>query len=203
MGRAISQCIQVWKCNTMINYSLNGVTFVAYLAFITYIKVVPDGKLWYIPFVFAGFAETLPIQQLYLLGLFGDADEDDLSLRHAVKASHTGTGVGSMAAFLSASQIYSRFGISGIAYLGMSIMILKVATNLQIDYLHYHNNTKKNDDSPTIRRPTEWQTEVFQSTRLRMDWLSRRFDSTARQVLVTRLTQAMYGTVWTESNIAD
>jgi len=199
MGRAIAQCIQVWKCNTTINYILNGVTFFAYLAFITYIKVVPDGKLWYIPFVFAGFAETLPIQQLYLLGLFGDAEEDDMSLRHAVKASHTGTGVGSMAAFLSASQTYSRFGISGIAYLGMSIMILKVATNLQIDYLHYRSNHKKNDDyddddsptqagnnkkndddyqtpggdgvrsRPTLRKTKEWQSEIFQSSMLMMD----------------------------------
>jgi len=34
-------------------------------------------------------------------------------------------------------------------------MILNVATNLQIEY---HNNNKKNDDFPTPRRPTEWQT---------------------------------------------
>lgn len=142
MGRAISQFIQVWRCDTVVNYVLNGITLAAYIAFVTYINVSPDGQLWFVPFIFAGLAETLPIQQLYLLGLFGDAEEDNMSLRHAVKASHTGTGIGSMAAFIAATQVYSRYGINGVAYLGLGIMLGKLATNLQIDYLHYHNKKR-------------------------------------------------------------
>mmetsp|Transcript_20580 Transcript_20580/g.45816 ORF Transcript_20580/g.45816 Transcript_20580/m.45816 type:complete len:347 (+) Transcript_20580:131-1171(+) len=143
IGRAVSQFIQVWKCDRTINYVLNGVAFVSYAALVAYIEIDDDGKMWFIPLLFTGSAETLAIQQLYLMGLFGTADDDNASLRNAVKKSHTGTGIGSAVAFLAASQVFSHFGVQGIAYLGFGIMVAKIVTNLLIDYLHHRKQKKE------------------------------------------------------------
>ena len=148
MSRAFGQSIQAWKCNTTVNYILNGIAFTAYIIFVIYIEVIPDGTLWYIPFFFAGLAETLPVQQQYLIAFFGDEDaideeKDDMKLRHAVKASHTSTGIGSMTAFVLSSQMSQRFELYGVAYLGVSIMCLKLITNLVIDYLLYRRKQQK------------------------------------------------------------
>ena len=147
ISRALAQLIQVWKCNTTVFYILNGITFAAYIAFTVYIEIVPNGTLWYIPFFFGGLTETFPVQQQYLTDFYGDKDNKDddnenMKLRHAVKASHTGTGIGSMIAFISSSQMYKRFGLYGVSYLAFSIMCFKLTTNLAINYLHYrrHNN---------------------------------------------------------------
>merc|ERR1712238_85384 len=147
MSRAFAQLIQVWKCNTTVFYILNGITFAAYIAFTMYIEILPNGTLWYIPFFFGGLTETFPVQQQYLADFYGgkdnnDDDNENMKLRHAVKASHTGTGIGSMIAFISSSQMYKRFGLYGVSYLAFSIMCFKVTTNLAINYLHYrrHNN---------------------------------------------------------------
>jgi len=139
IGRAISQWIQVFKSNFVVNYSLNAVAFVGYIAMVIYAFAYPDGDKWFVPIMFTGFAETLPIQQQYMLGLFPDAEDDDTGLRNAVKKSHTSTGVGSMVAFLLASQTFYRSRIKGIAVLGLAIMISKVGTNLVIDYIHHQN----------------------------------------------------------------
>ena len=77
--------------------------------------------------------------------LFENINDSYMKIRHAVKASHTGTGVGSMAAFVAASQIYSRFGIYGAAYLGLSIQLVKVITNVSIDWIL---------DLPAIKKTT-------------------------------------------------
>ena len=135
IGRAIAQQIQVKRCDTTVNYILNIVALLAYLVFVIYTEV-SDGILWFIPILFTGAAETLPIQQLYLVGLIGEVGENDMALRNAVKTSHTFTGIGSMVAFLIGSQIYVEFNIGGIAYLGLVVMLLKITNNLIIDYLH-------------------------------------------------------------------
>ena len=87
------------------------------------------------PFALTGLAETLPIQQYYLMSHFGTSDGEDVNLRRAVKASHTGTGIGSMTAFIAASQVYSRFGVLGASYLDLSILSMKIMTNNLIDFL--------------------------------------------------------------------
>jgi len=134
MGRAISQSIQVWRCTPFVGYILNGLALITYIVLVTYLTFNPEGELWYIPFAFAGLAETLPIQQYYLVRLYNSFDdEDDMKVRHAVKASHTGTGVGSMAAFVVTSQIYSRFGLKAVSYFGLSVQIAKILTNIAID----------------------------------------------------------------------
>jgi len=146
-SRALSQSIQVWKSNTVVNYSMNAIAMIAYIVMLTYVLNFPEGKVWWIPLAFTGFSETLPIQQKYLLGLFPNSEkkdegEDDMGLRNAVKQSHTGTGVGSMAAFILASQIYSQFEIKGMAYCGLTIMVVKIVTNLIIDYIHFQTEKR-------------------------------------------------------------
>eukprot|EP00536_Pseudo-nitzschia_multiseries_P006858 jgi/Psemu1/304419/fgenesh1_kg.151_\ len=139
IGRAASQWIQVWKATSVVNYLLNSVAFIAYIVMMVYVFQVPEGNMWFIPLMLTGFAETLPIQQHYMIGLFPDAEDDDVDLRNAVKKSHTATGIGSMAAFLFASQTYHYASIKGIAVLGFGFMICKIGTNIVIDYIHYQN----------------------------------------------------------------
>jgi hypothetical protein len=160
-GRAIAQQIQVRRCDTTINYVLNVIALLAYFAF-AMIAQFSDTRLWFVPIVFTGFAETLPIQQLYLVGLFGDGDGDEreMSIRHAVQTSHTFTGAGSCLAFLVGSQIYNSFRIQGIAYLGLAIMVLKLATNLIIDYLHNQKEKKMKKD---FRKRRESYSNLFES----------------------------------------
>ncbi len=134
ISRAISQFIQVSQCTAFTGYVLNVLALLTYVALVIYIEVLPDGKYWYIPFAFLGPAETLAIQQFYLIKLYGaDVHEDNMDLRHAVKASHTGTGIGSMAAFLTSSRVYAAYGIPGVSYLGLGIQAAKIVTNLMID----------------------------------------------------------------------
>ncbi|MGB0424112.1 MAG: hypothetical protein ACPGED_07315 [Flavobacteriales bacterium] len=141
MSRAIAQSIQAWRCTPVIGYILNGLALITHIVLVTYLAVNPEGKLWYVPFAFAGLAETLPIQQYYLVRLYNSFDtEDDMRVRHAVKASHTGTGVGSMAAFVVTSQIYSRFGLKAVSYLGLSVQIAKILTNISIDLRYFRNS---------------------------------------------------------------
>ena len=97
----------------------------------------PDGNYWYVPFVFTGLAETLPIQQFYLMKHFGTSDGEDIYMRRAVKASHTGTGVGSMTAFIAASQIFSSFGIHGTSWLGLTFLSLKIMADILIHALFW------------------------------------------------------------------
>ena len=65
-----------------------------------------------------------------------------MNVRRAVKASHTGTGLGSMLAFLTTSQIYNQFGVYGVAYLGISIQTVKILVNVIID-LDFHVRNRK------------------------------------------------------------
>ena len=48
-----------------------------------------------------------------------------------------------MAAFLCASQIYDSYGISGVAYVGISIQAVKILTNVIIDLDYYLKNKAK------------------------------------------------------------
>jgi len=162
--RAVAQSIQVWRCDTTINYVLNVIALLGYFAF-AMIAQFSDTRLWFIPIVFTGFAETLPIQQLYLMGLFadGDGDEGAMSIRHAVQTSHTFTGAGSCVAFLAGSQIYDSFQIQGIAYLGLTVMVLKLATNIVIDVLH---NKKEKKVKTTFRQDSATYMKVFESQRV-------------------------------------
>jgi len=162
--RAVAQSIQVWRCDTTINYVLNVIALLGYFAF-AMIAQFSDTRLWFIPIVFTGFAETLPIQQLYLMGLFadGDGDEGAMSIRRAVQTSHTFTGAGSCVAFLVGSQIYDSFQIQGIAYLGLTVMVLKLATNIVIDVLH---NKKEKKVKTTFRQDSATYMKVFESQRV-------------------------------------
>ena len=49
-----------------------------------------------------------------------------------------------MAAFISASQIYDSYGISGVAYIGISIQSVKILTNVVIDLDFYLRSKKRN-----------------------------------------------------------
>jgi len=162
MGRAISQQIQVWRCDTFINYLMNVIALCGYIAYVVYVEVAPDGMWWFVPILVTGAAETLPIQQLYLCGLFGDLHEEDMALRNAVKTSHTWTGVGSMVAFIVGSQIYDEFGVRGMAYLGLTVMILKMAINVQIDILH---DRKEKKTKRNLRRNQQHYKNLFKSMR--------------------------------------
>ena len=132
-SKAIAQFIQSWRCTPQVGYVLNSCALCAYVALVAYIEVFPSGHMWFIPFAFAGLAETLPVQQYYLIRMYGCTDGENTNVRRAVKRSHTGTGVGAMAAFLIASQIYDRFDVYGVAYLGLGIQLVKVLVNVIID----------------------------------------------------------------------
>lgn len=68
--------------------------------------------------------------------MFGaNVDEDNMNLRRAVKATHTSTAIGSMAAFIAASQVYQKFGIPGVSYLGLAIQAAKLLTFSLIDFM--------------------------------------------------------------------
>lgn len=163
MGRAISQQIQVWRCDTLVNYVLNSIALVAYIVFVIYVQVLPETEWrWCIFVLFTGCAETLPIQQLYLSGLFGEVDEDDMSLRNAVKASHTWTGVGSMIAFLVGSQAFYKFKLRGVSCMGLTVMVLKIGVNILIDLLH---NRKEEKTKRKIRNSQEAYAKMFTSMR--------------------------------------
>ena len=129
----------------MVGYVLNGCAFSVYAALVIYLHLFPDGDKWFIPFALAGLglAETLPVQQYYLIRMYGCTDGENIRVRKAVKTSHTGTGIGSMAAFLCASQIYDSYGISGVAYVGISIQAVKILTNVIIDLDYYLKNKAK------------------------------------------------------------
>ena len=162
IGRAISQQIQVWRCDTYINYLMNTIALIAYIAFVFYVEFTSEGKWWFVFVLFTGCAETLPIQQLYLCGLFGEVNEDDMSLRNAVKASHTWTGVGSMIAFIVGSQVYEAFRVRGVSYMGLTVMLLKIAVNILIDLLH---NRKEKKTKRGLRHKQESYANMFKSMR--------------------------------------
>ena len=162
--RSIAQAIQVRRCDTRINYVLNVIALLGYFAF-AMITQFSNTRLWFIPIVFTGFAETLPIQQLYLVGLFGHGggNEREMSIRHAVQTSHTSTGAGSCIAFLVGSQIYNKFRLRGIAYLGLTVMVLKLATNIVIDVLH---NKKEKKAKTMYRKDSATYMKVFEAQRI-------------------------------------
>ena len=58
-----------------------------------------------------------------------------MSLRRAVKETHTSTAIGSMVAFIAASQVVQRFGIPGVSYLGLGIQAMKIFTFFVIDVM--------------------------------------------------------------------
>ena len=137
MGRALSQYIQVWRCDHLTNYVLNGICLLAYLGFVIYVEV-SDGYLWCIPLIFTSFSETMPVQQLYLLRHYTTKgiSHDDMEVRAAVKASWTACALAASLSCLIASQTYEAVGLRGVAYVGLVVMVMKIATILQIDCLH-------------------------------------------------------------------
>ena len=136
ISRAISQIVQAWRCTPATGYFLNGCGFCAYITLVVLIELYQDAEThWftYIPFAFAGLAETLPTQQLYLGRMYGFSEGENIKVRRAVKASHTGTGIGSMVAFLAGPQIYQEYGLLGVAYFGVSIQMVKILTCMFLD----------------------------------------------------------------------
>lgn len=136
ISRAISQIVQAWRCTPATGYFLNGCGFCAYITLVVLIELYQDAEThWftYIPFAFAGLAETLPTQQLYLGRMYGFSEGENIKVRRAVKASHTGTGIGSMVAFLAGPQIYQEYGLLGVAYFGVSIQMVKILTCMVLD----------------------------------------------------------------------
>ena len=137
LARAISQCVQTKKCDTSLNYAACTMAVVLYFSLIVYLETSTDPTLWYIPITITGVAETLAVQQYFLVCMYSQAkgetiEPDDPQVRRAVKASHTGTGLGSALAFITSSQTYELHGLRGVAYLGLAIAVLKCATSIAI-----------------------------------------------------------------------
>ena len=132
----LSQGVQIKYCGPNTGYCLDGICLIGYIALTIYIELSRNGKYWFIPFTIFGICETLPLQQFYLMKMFGaNVDEDNMNLRRAVKATHTSTAIGSMAAFIAASQVYQKFGIPGVSYLGLAIQAAKLLTFSLIDFM--------------------------------------------------------------------
>merc|ERR1711933_509106 len=139
MVRALSQYIQVLRCDGVVNYVLNGISLLGYTGFVLYMEFGDGGILWCIPLLFTSLSETMAYQQLCMLQYFDGVgiSRDDMTVRVAVKASWTAAGVAAVLSFIAASQLYEAFGLRGVAYAGLASMALKVAVIVQIDYLHF------------------------------------------------------------------
>lgn len=144
-SRAVAQSIQVWHCKPVVGYILNSLALITYIFLVAYLYLNPEGSLWYIPFAFAGLAETLPIQQFYVMRLYNSLRDDDIIVRQALKASHTSTGIGSIATFIATSQVYSRLGLKAVSILALLFQSAKMLTNIIIDVRH--NRIVSNDDA--------------------------------------------------------
>lgn len=136
-ARAVSQSIQTYCIGNAINYLLTSVSIVAYAVVLVMVLTKAGSVFWYIPVVFTGLSETLPVQQYYLTQIFenqGDSNQDAVRerIRELVKQSHTGTGIGSAVAFLTSSQIYYSYNLAGVAVLGLGVAVLKLLTVLII-----------------------------------------------------------------------
>ena len=137
LARAISQWVQTKKCDESFNYAACTMAVILYFSLIVYLDTSIEPTLWYIPIIITGAAETLAVQQYFLVCIYthakgGTVEPDDLQVRRAVKASHTGTGLGSALAFIASSQTYGLYGLRGVAYLGLAIALLKTATSVAI-----------------------------------------------------------------------
>mmetsp|Transcript_21026 Transcript_21026/g.46328 ORF Transcript_21026/g.46328 Transcript_21026/m.46328 type:complete len:597 (+) Transcript_21026:42-1832(+) len=133
LSRALSQGLQMYRCDSLVNYALTSWAVVAYLTMLVYVLADDTPSHWYFLVMLTGVAETLPVQQHFLLKMFSNArPEDARHVNEAVKASHTATGIGSALAFLSAPQLYTHWGLSGVGLLGVSISVMKLIVSLAI-----------------------------------------------------------------------
>merc|ERR1712008_47781 len=135
-ARAVSQYIQTCFIGAKICFVLTSAALLAYAAMLTMLLTGLGADLWSIPVALPGLAETLPVQQYFLMRLFRasahSSEELKDEMRELVKQSHTGTGIGSAAAFLTSSQGYQAFGLEGVAVLGLGVASLKLLTEITI-----------------------------------------------------------------------
>lgn len=135
-ARAVSQYIQTCYLGAKICFALTSMALLGYAAMLTMLLTGIGADLWYIPIALTGLAETLPVQQYFLTRLFqvsvDSSEEVKDHVRELVKASHTGTGIGSAVAFFTSSQGYQTFGLQGVAILGLGVATLKLLTEVTI-----------------------------------------------------------------------
>lgn len=135
-ARAVSQYIQTCYTGAKICFALTAVGLFGYATMLTMLLTGLGADLWYIPIALTGLAETLPVQQYFLTRLFqvsvDSSEEVKDHVRELVKASHTGTGIGSAVAFFTSSQGYQTFGLHGVAILGLGVASLKLLTEVTI-----------------------------------------------------------------------
>jgi len=135
-ARAVSQYIQTCCIGPRVCFALTFVALVAYAAMLIMLWTDVSAKLWYVPIALAGLAETLPVQQYFLIRLLQVSEDSSEELknraRELVKQSHTGTGIGSAVAFFGSSRCYQAFGLYGVAVLGFGVASLKLLTEATI-----------------------------------------------------------------------
>jgi len=133
--RAIGQSIQAWRINNAINYALTSVSVVAYSVVVAAVFTAPNVGWWFYPLIPTGLSETLAVQQFYLMRLLTidtDSSEGDWRMRELVKASHTGTGVGSAIAFVSSTACFTYWQEQGVGLLGLGVAVAKLVLVIAI-----------------------------------------------------------------------
>jgi len=128
-GRAIGQWIQTFGAYGITNFLLTSVSVVCYAGLVTARLIDPKFEHWFYFMIPTGLSETLPVQQHYLSRLMQvdtDSQIGQTIMRRYVKKSHTGTGVGSAAAFITSAYAMGVFKVLGVGFLGLGVAVLKL-----------------------------------------------------------------------------